>query len=194
MRALLLIAATVLLGAPVTIVVPVPEEFRGADEVTFEVRASGEMELFATEGLDTTAVHVTRMKPGDGLVGEIMRLSEQPDPDKARLSWLANGILGVGGTGSYILDLIAMTTVAEIQLFVLQPTAVDETIFPSDAKSWCPIAIAPDFTPSTISPTPPSCAAATRGSGSISCSPIRRARPSRSCIRTGTSPASCRSR
>ena len=30
-------------------------------------------------------------------VAEIMRLSEQPDPDKARLSWLANGILGVGG-------------------------------------------------------------------------------------------------
>ena len=37
-------------------------------------RANGEMELFATEGLDTTAVHVTRMKPGEGLVGEIMRL------------------------------------------------------------------------------------------------------------------------
>ena len=37
-------------------------------------RASGEMELFATEGLDVSAVHVTRMKPGEGLVGEIMRL------------------------------------------------------------------------------------------------------------------------
>src|SRR5947209_16649431 len=36
-------------------------------------RASGEMELFATEGLDLAAVHVTRMKPGEGLVGEIMR-------------------------------------------------------------------------------------------------------------------------
>ena len=36
-------------------------------------RASGEMELFATEGLDVSAVHVTRMKPGEGLVGEIMR-------------------------------------------------------------------------------------------------------------------------
>src|SRR5687768_12789363 len=36
-------------------------------------RANGEMELFATEGLDATAVHVTRMKPGEGLVGEIMR-------------------------------------------------------------------------------------------------------------------------
>ena len=36
-------------------------------------RKSGEMELFATEGLDPTAVHVTRMKPGEGLVGEIMR-------------------------------------------------------------------------------------------------------------------------
>src|SRR5690606_33778973 len=37
-------------------------------------RSAGDMELFATEGLDTTAVHVTRMKPGEGLVGEIMRL------------------------------------------------------------------------------------------------------------------------
>ena len=31
------------------------------------------MELFATEGLDPAAVHVTRLKPGEGLVGEIMR-------------------------------------------------------------------------------------------------------------------------
>ncbi len=37
-------------------------------------RASGEMELFATEGLDPEAVHVTRMRPGEGLIGEIMRL------------------------------------------------------------------------------------------------------------------------
>lgn len=36
-------------------------------------RASGEMELFATEGLDPAAVHVTRMRPGEGLVGEIMK-------------------------------------------------------------------------------------------------------------------------
>jgi phosphotransferase system enzyme I (PtsP) len=36
-------------------------------------RANGEMELFATEGLDPSAVHVTRMKPGEGLVGEIMK-------------------------------------------------------------------------------------------------------------------------
>ena len=37
-------------------------------------RAAGDMELFATEGLKPEAVHVTRMKPGEGLVGEIMRL------------------------------------------------------------------------------------------------------------------------
>ncbi len=37
-------------------------------------RAVGDMELFATEGLDKDAVHVTRMKPGEGLIGEIMRL------------------------------------------------------------------------------------------------------------------------
>ena len=36
-------------------------------------RATADMELFATEGLDASAVHVTRMKPGEGLVGEIMR-------------------------------------------------------------------------------------------------------------------------
>ena len=36
-------------------------------------RAAGDMELFATEGLKPEAVHVTRMKPGEGLVGEIMR-------------------------------------------------------------------------------------------------------------------------
>ena len=36
-------------------------------------RRGGEMELFATEGLAPGAVHVTRMKPGEGLVGEIMR-------------------------------------------------------------------------------------------------------------------------
>ena len=36
-------------------------------------RSSGEMELFATEGLDPNAVHVTQMAPGEGLVGEIMR-------------------------------------------------------------------------------------------------------------------------
>src|SRR5690348_5792248 len=36
-------------------------------------RASGDMELFATEGLKPEAVHLTRMKPGEVLVGEIMR-------------------------------------------------------------------------------------------------------------------------
>jgi phosphotransferase system enzyme I (PtsP) len=38
-------------------------------------RAAGDIELFATEGLDPQAVHVTRMQPGEGLVGEIMRLA-----------------------------------------------------------------------------------------------------------------------
>ncbi|MDO9223194.1 MAG: phosphoenolpyruvate--protein phosphotransferase [Caulobacter sp.] len=37
-------------------------------------RAGGELELFATEGLSRDAVHVTRMKTGEGLVGEIVRL------------------------------------------------------------------------------------------------------------------------
>src|SRR5919202_1517317 len=37
-------------------------------------RASGEMELFATEGLKPEAVHVTRLRQGEGLVGEIIRL------------------------------------------------------------------------------------------------------------------------
>ena len=38
-------------------------------------RASGGMELFATEGLKSEAVHVTRMNPGEGLVGEVVRLN-----------------------------------------------------------------------------------------------------------------------
>ncbi|MDP2261400.1 MAG: phosphoenolpyruvate--protein phosphotransferase [Caulobacter sp.] len=37
-------------------------------------RAGGELELFATEGLSADAVHVTRLKSGEGLVGEIVRL------------------------------------------------------------------------------------------------------------------------
>ncbi|OYW28105.1 MAG: phosphoenolpyruvate--protein phosphotransferase [Caulobacter sp. 12-67-6] len=37
-------------------------------------RASGDLELFATEGLAPEAVHVTRLKPGEGLVGETMRI------------------------------------------------------------------------------------------------------------------------
>lgn len=37
-------------------------------------RPSGDLELFATEGLAAEAVHVTRLKPGEGLVGEIVRL------------------------------------------------------------------------------------------------------------------------
>ncbi len=36
-------------------------------------RASGEMELFATEGLNPEAVHATRLAPGEGLVGEVGR-------------------------------------------------------------------------------------------------------------------------
>ena len=36
-------------------------------------RGAGDLELFATEGLDPGAVHVTRLKPGEGLVGEIVR-------------------------------------------------------------------------------------------------------------------------
>lgn len=37
-------------------------------------RGSGELELFATEGLKREAVHKTRLRPGEGLVNEIMRL------------------------------------------------------------------------------------------------------------------------
>src|SRR3954447_23833901 len=46
-----------------------------AEVCSLYMRRSGEeMELFATEGLDVNAVHFTRMKPGEGLIGEIMRL------------------------------------------------------------------------------------------------------------------------
>ena len=36
-------------------------------------RASGELELFATQGLKPEAVHNTRLRPGEGLVGEVAR-------------------------------------------------------------------------------------------------------------------------
>ncbi len=36
-------------------------------------RGEGDLELFATEGLSPEAVHVTTLKPGEGLVGEVMR-------------------------------------------------------------------------------------------------------------------------
>ncbi|MDO1560033.1 phosphoenolpyruvate--protein phosphotransferase [Brevundimonas sp. 2R-24] len=39
-------------------------------------RASGQMELFATEGLNPDAVHRTRLDPGEGLVGEVVRAAE----------------------------------------------------------------------------------------------------------------------
>lgn len=34
-------------------------------------RGSGELELFATEGLNAEAVHKSRLRPGEGLVGQI---------------------------------------------------------------------------------------------------------------------------
>lgn len=39
-------------------------------------RGSGELELFATEGLNPEAVHNTRLRPGEGLVGEVARSAE----------------------------------------------------------------------------------------------------------------------
>jgi phosphotransferase system enzyme I (PtsP) len=39
-------------------------------------RASGELELFATHGLNRDAVHATRLKPGEGLVGEVARMAQ----------------------------------------------------------------------------------------------------------------------
>ncbi len=38
-------------------------------------RGSGELELFATEGLNRDAVHNTRLKAGEGLVGEVARMA-----------------------------------------------------------------------------------------------------------------------
>ncbi|MEY4256774.1 MAG: phosphoenolpyruvate--protein phosphotransferase [Pseudomonadota bacterium] len=37
-------------------------------------RSTNDLELFATEGLNPSAVHTTTLQPGEGLVGEIMRL------------------------------------------------------------------------------------------------------------------------
>ena len=42
----------------------------------YVVRADGAMELFATEGLNREAVHLTTMRPGEGLVGMIASSAE----------------------------------------------------------------------------------------------------------------------
>ena len=42
----------------------------------YVVRADGAMELFATEGLNREAVHLTTMRPGEGLVGLIASSAE----------------------------------------------------------------------------------------------------------------------
>ena len=42
-------------------------------------RASGELELFATQGLNPKAVHNTRLRPGEGLVGEVARRAVDAD-------------------------------------------------------------------------------------------------------------------
>lgn len=39
-------------------------------------RSSGELELFATQGLAPEAVHNTRLRPGEGLVGEVARTAQ----------------------------------------------------------------------------------------------------------------------
>jgi phosphotransferase system enzyme I (PtsP) len=39
-------------------------------------RGSGELELFATQGLKPEAVHKTRLRPGEGLVGEVARAAQ----------------------------------------------------------------------------------------------------------------------
>jgi phosphotransferase system enzyme I (PtsP) len=39
-------------------------------------RGSGELELFATQGLNPKAVHATRLRPGEGLVGEVARMAQ----------------------------------------------------------------------------------------------------------------------
>ncbi|NBB52545.1 phosphoenolpyruvate--protein phosphotransferase [Rhizobium sp. CRIBSB] len=39
-------------------------------------RASGDLELFATQGLKPEAVHNTRLHPGEGLVGEVARMAQ----------------------------------------------------------------------------------------------------------------------
>src|SRR6202050_2681265 len=42
----------------------------------YVVRADGAMELFATEGLNREAVHLTTMRPGEGVVGLIVSSAE----------------------------------------------------------------------------------------------------------------------
>lgn len=48
-------------------------------------RETGELELFATEGLNPEAVHQTRLKPGEGLVGEVARSASPLNLSAAQL-------------------------------------------------------------------------------------------------------------
>ena len=49
----------------------------------YVVRADGAMELFATEGLKLEAVHRTRLRVGEGLVGDIASHASRPSYEGA---------------------------------------------------------------------------------------------------------------
>ena len=122
-------------------------------------RSSAEMELFATEGLKSEAVHVTRMKPGEGLIGEIMRagrpinLSDAPanphfsyhpetgeDPYHAFLGvpllrgGRAVGVLVVQNRTTRVYDEDEVEDLQTIAMVLAEMVATGEVVEPADFK------------------------------------------------------------
>src|SRR5579872_3814131 len=107
----------------------------------YVARADGPLELFATEGLKREAVHVTTMRPGEGLVGLIASTAEplalsdaQSNPafsfkpetgEEIFQSFLGVPILRGGNTlGVLVVQNRARRTYSEEEVEVLQTTAM----------------------------------------------------------------------
>jgi phosphotransferase system, enzyme I, PtsP len=107
----------------------------------YVVRADGAMELFATEGLNREAVHLTTMKPGEGLVGLIASSAEplalsdaqhhpafsyKPETgEEVYQSFLGVPVLRGGATiGVLVVQNRARRTYSEEEVEALQTTAM----------------------------------------------------------------------
>ena len=107
----------------------------------YVVRADGAMELFATEGLNREAVHLTTMKPGEGLVGLIASSAEplalsdaqhhpafsyKPETgEEIYQSFLGVPVLRSGATiGVLVVQNRARRTYSEEEVEALQTTAM----------------------------------------------------------------------
>ena len=107
----------------------------------YVVRADGAMELFATEGLNREAVHLTTMEPGEGLVGLIASSAEplalsdaqhhpafsyKPETgEEIYQSFLGVPVLRSGATiGVLVVQNRARRTYSEEEVEALQTTAM----------------------------------------------------------------------